>query len=77
MPKKTKSKRVFYLGTTTDFYFKSGTQMSNYYAVGTKERLSLGDIESFLLNGFNVIMRPATKAEMFWAYRELDRITSR
>ena len=68
---KNKPLKIFFIGHTTNFYSESGTMMNNIYEVGTKTRVTWGDAEQALKEGRQVIVRPATKAELLWAYEKL------
>lgn len=69
MKNKTDKVNLFFIGES--FYSKSGTMMSSIYVVGTYERYDWAMVGLALKEGMKVNIRPATQAEMNWAYLQL------
>jgi hypothetical protein len=68
---KNKPLTLFFLCEAIDFYSKSGSMMNNLYEVGTMVRHTWCDAERALKEGQRVVVRPANKAEILWAYQRL------
>jgi hypothetical protein len=64
--------KVIYIGEK--FYGDTDSLMSSVYEATTRERLHWGMITHYLKEGGKVVIRPANKKEMAWAYRTLNRV---
>lgn len=64
---------VIYIGD--NFYDKSNSMMASTYKTENEKliRFCWADIQNALDDGNSINIRPATDAEMLWAYKELAR----
>jgi hypothetical protein len=78
-PKPQTTKKVItlaYIGNK--FYLESGTRMGSFLEITDDgyERGGLGDVESYVMRGYEVHVQPATAKEMAYAVQELRRVQS-
>jgi hypothetical protein len=78
-PKPQTTRKVItlvYIGE--NFYRESGTRMGNFLEITENgyERGATGDVEIYVMRGYEVHVRPATAKEMAYAVQELRRIQS-
>lgn len=62
---------LFFIGD--NFYEESQTRMSSIYVAGSYKRFDWGFVNCLLREGKSVFIRPATKDELEWAYKEIGQ----